>query len=156
MDIISKLETDGLFSPTKPEGLLEIARDIDRHDLASEVEKFIKSQGKSASEVEHERAKSPPQAAAESVVDLHLKCNFEVALALATVLMKQVDILERAITEGKGCRHKVEEAMKDARQTAERLSQTLQKAQNEFESDSSSDRSSSPIADDWGELLIIL
>ena len=161
MDILSRLETDGLFSPTKPEGLIEIAKDVHRPDLASEVEKFIKSQRKSASKEEkksHKRPKSPPQAAAESDVDLHLKANFEVTLSQATVLIKQVDVLEQAITAGKGCRHRVEEAMKEARRTAERLAQTLQKAQRKLESDSGSDRSSgelSPTADEnkeWGEL----
>ena len=161
LDILSKLETDGLFSPTKPEGLIEIARDANRPDLASEVEKFIKSQRKTASKQEkksHKQLKGAPQAAAESDMDLHLKANFEVTLSQATVLIKQVDVLEQAITAGKGCRHRVEEAMTEARQTAERLAQTLQKAQRKLESDSGSDRSSadlSPTADenkDWGEL----
>ena len=163
LDIFSKLETGGLFSPSKPEGLIEIAKDVNRHDLVSEVEKFIKSQRKSASKEEKKakQLKSPLRTAAESAADLHLKSNFEVTLTQATVLMQQVDILQRAITAGKGCRRKVEEAMKEARQTAERLAETLQKAQSELETDSDSDRSSgdlSPLADetkDRGELLFM-
>ena len=160
MDILSRLEYEGLFSPAKPEGLIEIARDASRHDLASELKKFVKTQRTASKEEEksQKRLKGLSQAATESDMDLHLRCNFEVTLSQATVLMQNVDQLQQAITAGQGCRQRVEEAIQEARQTAERLAQTLRKMQGELESDSGSDSSStdvSPIPDeskDWGEL----
>ena len=165
MDIFAKLETEGLFSSAKPEGLIEIAKDVNRQDLATEVEKFIKSQKKSASKEDKKAnrraAENQPQAA-ESDADLQLKANFEVTLAQATVLIQQVDILNREIAAGKEPwhRHKVEEAIKDVRQTVNKLAQTLERAQSGLEfgssSDSGSDRSSadmSPVIEDPNKLL---
>ena len=152
-----------MFSPTKPEGLIEIARDINRIDLASEVEKFIKSQKrKSASNAKkrtHKRPKSPPQAAAESDVDLRLKSTFEFTLSQATVLMQQVDMLQQAIAPGEGDRHRVKEAMKEAHQTAkklaltaETLAETLHKAQTDLDPDPVSKSGAELFGEtkDWG------
>ena len=172
LDIFSQLEIEGLFSPTKPEGLIEVAKDVKRPDLATEVEKFIKSQKKSVSredkKANRRAAENQPQAA-ESDADLHLKENLVVTLAQTTVLTQRVEILKQEITALAGKKHnrcKVEKAIKEAQQTAERLVQTLKKAQSALESgnnsDSGSDRSStadlSPTDDVdklWGELPFV-
>ena len=42
LKVLSRLETDGVFSSNNPEGLIEVAKDIDRQDLRVMVRDFVK------------------------------------------------------------------------------------------------------------------
>ena len=134
LDILSKLETDGVFSPNNPEGLVEVAKDIDRQDLKAMVKEFVKKQRK-----EKATSKVAPKAVMsfESPVsdeELQLKAILEVTLSQAAVFVKQVDILQQAITAGtKEQRQRAAEAIRDAGYTAQTLAERLQKAQRELE-----------------------
>ena len=139
LEVLSKLEADGVFGPSNPQGLLEITKDIKRQDLAHEVKEFIKKRSKS------ERKSSVSSggkkgAARQSFLggeeqhedteeDLQLRATIEVTLAQATVLMQQVEILERAVAGGKAQRQRAKEAIAEAGQTAAALADRLRKAQ---------------------------
>lgn len=148
LEVLSKLEADGVFDPSHPEGLLEIAKDIKRQDLASEVKQFIKKRSKTEtkgglSSLSAAWAKKMPQTPPlspshqyggepESEEDLQLKATIEVTLAQATVLMQQVEKLERAVAGGKAQRERAKEAISEAAQTATALADRLKKARIEL------------------------
>ena len=133
LDVLSRLESDGVFSPNNPEGLVEVAKDIDRQDLRAMVKDFVKKRKK-----EKTTSKVVPMSfESESPVsdeELQLKAILEVTLSQAAVFVKQVDILQQAITPGtKEQRRRAAEAIRDAGCTAQRLAERLQRAQRELE-----------------------
>ena len=148
LEVLSKLEADGVFGPSNPEGLLEIAKDIKRQDLASEVKHFIKKRSKaeakgglsslSAALTKKVSAQPSPLSPShqygceDSEEDLQLKATIEVTLAQATVLMQQLEKLERAVAGGKVQRQRAKEAISEAGQTAAALADRLKKAQTEL------------------------
>lgn len=144
LEVLSKLEADGVLGPSNPEGLLEIAKDIKRHDLVSEVKDYIKKRSKSEKPRKAASSSSSKKAAAaqqlfldeklyaDTEEDMQLKATIEVALAQATVLMQQVEILERSVAEGKAQRQRAKEAICEAEQTATALADRLRKAQIEL------------------------
>ena len=71
--------------------------------------------------------------------ELQLKAILEVTLSQAALFVKQVDILQQAITAGtKEQRQRAAEAIRDARCTAHVLTNRLQEAQAELERSTSS------------------
>ena len=147
LEVLSRLETDGVFAPNNPEGLIEVAKDIDRQDLRAMVRDFVKNSKKQRKE------KASSKVAAQAVMsfepesrvteeELQLKAILEVTLSQAAVFVKQVDILQQAITAGTNSRQRAAEAIRDARCTVQTLAEHFQKAQRELEH-SSSNRTSS-------------
>ena len=137
LEVLSRLEADGVFGPSNPEGLLEIAKDIKRQDLASEVKDYIKKRSKSEKKggLSSSKKVQPPVVEhqyGDTEEDLQLRATIEVTLAQATVLMQQVEILERAVAEGKAQRQRAKEAISEAGQTAAALADRLRKAQIEL------------------------
>ena len=140
LEVLSKLEADRVFGPSNPEGLLEIAKDIKRQDLVGEVKDYIKKRSKSEKKAGSSSSKktavhqpSPDDLqCCDTEEDLQLKATIEVTLAQATVLMQQVEILERAVAEGKAQRQRAKEAISEAGQTAAALADRLRKAQIEL------------------------
>ena len=147
LDILSKLETDCVFSPSNPEGLIEVAQDINRSDLQSMVKDFIKKRQRKAKANSKAAGKtSAPSFESESAVseeELQLKAILEVTLSQAALFVKQVDILQQAITAGtKEQRQRAAEAINDAIRTAEALTDRLQKARGELQHSSRNSTSS--------------
>lgn len=151
LEVLSKLEADGVFGPSNPEGLLEVAKDIKRQDLASEVKHFIKKRSKAetkgglssltaalSKKIQPSPTGSPSHYGADEVSeeDLQLKATIEVTLAQATVLMQQIEKLERAVAGGKAQRQRAKEAISEAGQTAAALADRLEKARIELGLDS--------------------
>ena len=133
LEVLSKLETEGVFGPLNPEGLQEIAKDVKRQDIVSEVKDFIKKRSKKAISGPSKKAAFQQTSLFDDTEeDLQLKATIEVTLAQATVLMQQVEILERAVAEGKAQRHRAKEAISEAGQTAAALADRLKKAQIEL------------------------
>lgn len=130
LEVLVKLETEGVFSPNNPEGLIEVAKDLKRQDLVGEVKDFVKKRSKKAASSSSKHTKHHEEWNSDE--DLHLKATFEVTLAQATVLMQQVEILERALAGGKEHRKRAEEAIKEASQTATTLAERLRRAQKEM------------------------
>ena len=145
LDILSKLETDGVFSPNNPEGLVEVAKDIDRLDLKAMVKDFVKKQRKekATSKVAPKAVMSFESESPVSEEELQLKAILEVTLSQAALFVKQVDILQQAITSGtKEQRQRAVEAISDAICTVEALADRLQKARGELQHSSRNSMSS--------------
>lgn len=132
LEVLSKLEADGVFSPSNPEGLLEVAKDIKRQDLVSEVKDFMKKKRSKKGAAAQQTLIDKNQCSDDSEEDLQLRATIEVTLAQATVLMQQVEILERAVAGGKAQRQRAKEAISEAGQTAAALADRLKKAQVEL------------------------
>ena len=150
LEVLSKLETDCVFSPNNPEGLIEVAKDINRLDLQNMVKDFMKKRQRKAKANDKAAGKTVPSFKTESTTvsdeeELQLKAILEVTLSQAAVFVKQVDILQQAITAGtREQRQKAAEAIGDAICTAEALTDRLKKARGELEhSNRNSMRSSS-------------
>ena len=141
LTVLSKLEASGLFSPNNPEGLFEIAQDINRFDLIEMVKDFVKNwkrqrKDKRSKDVGKTVTSFEPTVSDE---ELQLKAILEVTLSQAALFVKQVDILQQAITAGtKEQRQRAAEAIRDARCTAHVLTNRLQEAQAELERSTSS------------------
>ena len=149
LEVLSKLETNCVFSPNNPEGLIEVAKDINRLDLQTMVKDFMKKRQRKAKANDKATGKTVPSFKTESPVsdeeELQLKAILEVTLSQAAVFVKQVDIFQQAITAGtKEQRQSAAEAIGDAICTAEALTDRLKKARGELEhSNRNSMRSSS-------------
>ena len=138
LEVLSKLEADGVFGPSNPQGLLEITKDIKRQDLANEVKEFIKKRSKSEKKASAgsggkkggaRQSFHDEEQYEDTEEDLQLRATIEVTLAQATVLMQQVEKLERAVAGGKAQRQRAKEAIAEAGQTAAALADRLRKAQ---------------------------
>ena len=138
--VLSKLETDGVFTPKKPEGLIDVAQDLNRFDLKDMVKDFMKKRQRK------EKASSKVAGKTNSTVsseELHLKSILEVTLSQAALFVKHVDILQQAVVAGtKEQSRRTGEAIRDARYTAQALADHLQEAQRELEHSNRSSTSS--------------
>ena len=143
LTVLSKLEASGVFSPNNPEGLFEIAQDINRFDLIEMVKDFVKNWKRQRKDKRNKDVgKTSTVTSFEPTVsdeELQLKAILEVTLSQAALFVKQVDILQQAITAGtKEQRQRAAEAIRDARCTAHVLTNRLQEAQGELERNNSS------------------
>ena len=135
LDILSKLEADGVFSPNNPEGLIKLAKDIGRLDLQNMVKEFVKKRqrkAKGSGKIEGETLTNLESPVSDE--ELQLKAILEVTLSQAAVFVKQVDTLQQAITAGtREQRQRAMEAIRDASCTSQALVERLQKARVELE-----------------------
>ena len=101
LDVLSKLETDGVFSPIDPAGLIEVAKEIHRSDLVNMVEKFMKTQRKE-NEKKAKANKGSKVENAFQVIDEEtvIRIKLEYTLSQAAIFVQYVDNLQQAI-EGK-------------------------------------------------------
>jgi len=141
LEVLSRLETDCVFSPSNPEGLIDVAKDINRMDLKDMVKDFVKRKREKASSKTADktatRFESEPALSDEQL--LQLKAILEVTLSQAAVFVQQVDILQQAIVAGtKEQRQKAAGAIRDAGRTAQALTKRLQDAQGELKNSDSS------------------
>jgi len=150
LEVLSRLETDCVFSPNNPEGLIDVATDINRRDLKNMVKDFVKTSRKQRREkassktadriVTNFKSESPM---GEDPEQLHLKAILEVTLSQAAVFVQQVDILQQAIVAGtKEQRQKAAGAIRDAGCTAQALSESIKEAQEGLEHSNNSSTSS--------------
>ena len=145
LDVLSKLEMCGVFSPGNPTGLLDIAKDIQRSDLVNLVKDYIKSQKSKETKAKTKNASSveTKYSYAESSGEetAQLRATLEVTLSQVSELVQQVDILQRAIASKE--RQKAAEANKEAGRTVQELAEHFRKVQKELERGSSRPSSSS-------------
>ena len=144
--VLSKLETDGIFTPKNPEGLLEVAQDLDRFDLKNMVKDFVKKKQKKEKANSQVARKTLGRLKSLSTVndeELHLKSILKVMLSQTALFVQQVYILQQAVDAGtKEQLQRAAEAIRDVRYTAQTLADRLQEAQGELEHSSCSRRSS--------------
>ena len=156
LNVLSKLEMCGVFSPSDPAGLIDVAKDIHRSDLVNLVKDYIKSQRS-----KEKKAKAKNASAVEDT-SLHsessdeempqLRATLEVMLSQASVLAQQVNILQRAIVLKE--RQTAAEASKEAGRAVKELAEHLRKVQEALER-RTSPRSSTSYSSEQGELRVL-
>ena len=144
LDVLSKLEMCGVFSPSDPAGLIHVAEDIDRPDLVNLVEDFMKNQ-KTKSKGKKSKRKS-----ANKVEKTNELCDKEMALVRPPVevtlsqtseLALLVDTLKQAVESRE--RQKATEASQEAGRVVNKLDEHLEKVREALKSRFSPQSSSS-------------
>ena len=136
LEVLSRLETDCVFTLNNPGGLIDIAKDINRKDLKNMVKDFVKKKQKKEKTSSKTVEKIVATLESESSVSdeqLQLKAILEVTLSQSAVFVKQVDILQQAIFAGTKQRRQAAEAIRDAGHIAQVLAERLQEAQDQLE-----------------------
>lgn len=126
LEVLSKLESDGMFAPARPEGLADIAKDVRRPDLVHDVRDFMKGK-KWHKKVSKLSIKELALARCVSDEEMQLRGTLEVTLTQAALLMLQLDALGVAL--GKGASQAAVEAVKQAEQTATAIADRLNRTQ---------------------------
>lgn len=136
LDIFSELECRGVFSPAKPEGLLDIVEnDLHNQKVANFISKELKKKTKRKGEATSRRGNPPPPTQPSlslSAPDSHLRICYNVALAQANVLLQQLEVLRHAVEVGAQQRDRANEAIEGISNTASELAQRLQKSRREL------------------------
>ena len=91
LDLLATLERLGVFSQKNTEGLVDIAKDVNRHDLAKKVENYRKYPSKAV------KCTKKKQRGLLSEERQHLEDTFELMVTQFAVLEQHVSLLQRAL-----------------------------------------------------------
>ena len=135
LDVLSKLEMCGVFSPDDPDGLIDVAKHINRSDLANQVKDFMKNQ-KSKSKGKKSKRKSENTEVEEtnelcSKEMARLRREVEMTLSQTSALAPHMDTLQRAVESRE--RLKATEASQETGTVVNKLVEHLQKVQEALE-----------------------
>lgn len=135
LELLCKLESQGIATYNNPNGLLELMKDLKRSDLVGEVKEFMKKKKSRADKRSSslDRTKEPALeeigADLEQEDNLELRATLEAALVQATVLLQQMEKLH-VCTSGRSLRwSEIDCMVTEASQTAEALAERLRKAE---------------------------
>lgn len=154
LDILCKLETSGIATSTNPDKLLELMKDLKRQDLASEVKDFLK---KKKSKTGDKKSSSLGRKQKLTITDfdedddLILRSTLEAALVQATVLLQQMEVLQKSISGSKIKKDEVKEIITEAAQTSEALAERLRRAEVRVQQQDQDQRSSSGSVSEGGD-----
>jgi len=114
LTVLAQMESQGLFSASKPERFGEILKDINRMDLMKQVTKNTK------------RKKNRVDAQSDEYLNITLAANLEVTLLQSKILLEQVERLGEVVFEAN--ERRIGEIVGDAKKSAEKLRRTLEHA----------------------------
>lgn len=158
LELLCKLESQGIASYNNPNGLLDLMKDLKRNDLAGEVKDFMKKKKprteKKANVLEKKRSGILSEDSDQEEEDLELRATLEASSVQATVLLQQMEKLQVCIS-GKCVRWSdVDHVVVEASQTAEALAERLRKAEaignRPSEEDGEASEKSKPAGDNLG------
>ena len=116
LTVLAQMESQGLFSASKPERFADILRDINRLDLAKQVTKITKRKKNQRDTVEQ----------SQEQLQITLAANLEVTLLQSKILLEQVERLRQVVIDANEKR--IGEIVGDAKESAERLKRALDHA----------------------------
>ena len=116
LTVLAQMESQGLFSASKPERFADILRDINRLDLAKQVTKITKRKKNQRETVEQ----------SQEQLQITLAANLEVTLLQSKILLEQVERLRQVVIDANEKR--IGEIVGDAKESAERLKRALDHA----------------------------
>ena len=130
LDVLSKLEMCGVFSPSDPAGLIDVAKDINRSDLVNLVKDFMKNQRSKGNEKKSKRKSANKVEKTNELCDeemARLRPPVEVTLSQTSALAQLVDTLQRAVESRE--RQKATEASQKTGRVVNKLVEHLEKVQ---------------------------
>jgi hypothetical protein len=159
LDILCKLESNGIATSSNPDKLLELMKDLKRQDLVSEVKDFIKK--KKSRHFGSGDKKSPSLGRKQKLIvaelddddDLILRSTLEAALVQATVLLQHMELLQTAMSSSKVKKDKVKDIVTEAAQTSEALAERLRRAEVRVHQQDQDQRSSSSSVSEGGDVV---
>jgi len=128
LEILSHLESEGIFSAYAPNNLVEVLKNLDRLDLAKETEKFLKQQSVKSPKLKGKRTSQKPKFLTPR--DARLKARFDYILLLATSLVEQLEKLREALADEEDHHQDSEELLKQCEENASKLQRELRKARS--------------------------
>ncbi len=133
LELLCKLECQGIATYNNPNGLLELMKDLKRNDLAGEVKEFMKKKSradKKANVLEKKKSSSIiGEEDSEKEENLELRATLEASLVQATVLLQQMEKLQVCINGKSVTWSNIDNLVLEASQTAEALAERLRKAE---------------------------
>ncbi len=124
LEILCKLESNGIITSSNPEKFLELMKDLKRLDLVSEVKEYLKKR-----KAKKGPTKQKPVENVDSEEDLILRNTLEAALVQATVLLQHMEMLQKSVSGSKVRRDKIKATVTEAAQTCEALAERLRSAE---------------------------
>lgn len=101
LDVLAALEHADIFSPSQPDGLLDIfEKDLKNRQLANQVKGFIRDR-KRKSRIPATDIQLDNNAEIESEIDSRLRMCYKMAISQTNVLLKHLDALRVATVLGK-------------------------------------------------------
>ena len=134
LDVLSKLEMCGVFSPSDPAGLIDVAKDINRSDLVNLVKDFMKNQKSKGNEKKSKRKSANKVEKTNELCDeemARLRREVEMTLSQTSALAPHMDTLQRAVESRE--RLKATEASQETGTVVNKLVEHLQKVQEALE-----------------------
>ena len=133
LDILCKLESNGIITSSNPEKFLELMKDLKRFDLVTEVKEFLKKRkskpDKKGGTQCRKQALEDDEDGDESEDDLILRNTVEAALVQATVLLQHMEMLQKSVSGRRVRRDKIKATVTEAAQTCEALAERLRSAE---------------------------
>ena len=125
LDLLCKLESQGIATYNNPNGLLELMKDLKRSDLVGEVKDYMKKKKPSRKKSAEKEADDKGQ----EEENLELRATLEAAFVQATVLLQQMEKLHASTSGKPACWADIEGIVSEACQTSEALAERLRKAE---------------------------
>lgn len=135
LEVLCKLEADGVIAYSKADRLMEVMKDIRRPDLANEVKDYLKARRQKAVKKGRKQKADDNSSDVESEGDLILRATLEAAQVQSTVLLQHMEMLQNCLSAGTLNRTKIREAIVEAAQTSEALAERLRRAETEVNRD---------------------
>ena len=142
LEVFVALEYAEVFSPSHPEGLLNILdKDLKNRQLAHLVKDFIKERKHRSVKSCNNSTRQGSKASLEVDNETHLLMCYKMALAQANVLMMHLERLRQAVTGGEVKREEAKKAVENISETAVALTKLKEKASEDVDVSQPCDRS---------------
>lgn len=132
-DVFDALECANVFSPSAPEGLLEVIELTGNKQIANTVKDFIKKRKKSPGG-RRPAAPAPPEETGAQTDSVHLRMCYKVVQGQVNVLLQQIEVIRQAVWAGsqdEDGKYRAHMALEKISKTASDLVENLQDARKQ-------------------------
>lgn len=135
LDVFDALECANVFSPSAPEGLLEVIELTGNKQIANTIKDFIKKRKKSPSgKPAALQPPAPPEETDAQTDNVHLMMCYKVVQGQVNVLLQQIEVIRQAVWVGnqdEDGKYRAHMALEKISKTASDLVENLQDARRQ-------------------------